>query len=147
VLYCSSECAAEAETSHTRVCEALKRFQGLKYTLNLSVNMANNLSRIFDFISGFGVERILAYKEGEDSLLGRVLDLISHPSEQTQKMSTMNSLVVGHCFPHLTDQDALAKLTELGLKMLLIDRANSYSLEQTYFHSQQRQLQVRDKKE
>jgi len=95
--------------------------------------MSANLTRIFDLVASFGIDGLLAFKEEDiasKSVLGRFFDLCHHSSDQEKQIKTICAIVIGHCF-QLSEPDAMSKLSELSCRMLLIDKSNSYSIEQS----------------
>lgn len=131
-MFCSEACQHAALAGpHGVACAALVRYQELKDTLNLSEAMCANLSRVIDFVSTFGVQQLLDFPSGTHSndLLGRVLDLCWHRTDQEPRITLTCAVIVGHCFQ--LDQAEAKRVAPLCCRMLLIDQANSYSIEQT----------------
>jgi SET domain len=119
------------EGQHCVACAALVRYQELKETLNLSDVMAANMSRVIDFVSTFGIQQLLEFPGQTHStdLLARVLDLCWHRTDQEPRITAMCAAIVRHCF-QLSDEE-VDKVAPLCCRMLLIDQANSYSIEHT----------------
>jgi SET domain len=129
-MFCSDECLRAAmEGQHGAACTALVRYQELKEALNLSDAMFANFSRVIDFVSTFGVHQLLDYSgRGADSTkLARYLDLCWHRTDQEPRIAAVCAKIVGHCF-QLCEQE-VQKVAPLCCRMVLIDQANSYSIE------------------
>jgi hypothetical protein len=117
------------EGQHGVACAALVRYHELKETLNLSDVMFANMSRIIDFVATFGTKQLLEFpsQSHRKDLLGRVLDLCWHRTNQEPRIIAMCAAIVRHCF-QLGDE-GVDKVAPLCCRMLLIDQANSYSIE------------------
>jgi hypothetical protein len=131
VMFCSDDCLVSARKGqHGASCAALLRFHELKESLNLSDATFTNFSRVIDFVSTFGTQQLLDFPSSQapsNDLLGRYMDLCWHRSDQEPRITAMCAKIVSHCFQ--LSEEEVEKVAPLCCRMVLIDQANTYSIE------------------
>ncbi|XP_059490451.1 SET and MYND domain-containing protein 4-like [Neocloeon triangulifer] len=146
VFFCSDDCKTAALSAiHGRACSALSRFDtNLQATLNLSETIFLTFSRVIDFVSTFGIEKLGNFdSETDKSALGSLLNLCYHRVEQEESLKSVCASIIRHCF-QVEDEELVAKLAELSYRILLINKANSYSIEEPVFHAKSGEFEMRN---
>jgi hypothetical protein len=129
-MFCSDECLLSARKGqHGASCAALLRYHELKESLNIPNVMFTNLSRVIDFVATFGIQQLLDFptQAPSNDLLGQYMGLCWHRTDQEPRITAMCAKIICHCFP-LSDEE-VEKVAPLCCRMVLIDQANTYSIE------------------
>ncbi|XP_065336903.1 SET and MYND domain-containing protein 4-like [Cloeon dipterum] len=147
ISFCSDECksASTAGVHSMANCTAMSRFNSdLQTVMNLSETIFSTFSRIIDLISSFGIDTLIAFDPEKDSksLLGRLLDLCFHRVEQEEQLKRACAFVIRHCY-QLDDEQVIQKLADLSYRVILIDKANSYSIEEPIFDSRSAEFEIK----
>ncbi|CAB3379681.1 Hypothetical predicted protein [Cloeon dipterum] len=108
------------------------------------ISFCSDECRVIDLISSFGIDTLIAFDPEKDSksVLGRLLDLCFHRVEQEEQLKRACAFVIRHCY-QLDDEQVIQKLADLSYRVILIDKANSYSIEEPIFDSRSAEFEIK----